>query len=191
MAQHVRARPRRRCRRAVPVADGVQNLISNATAMAVFRPGERHPALPVGRGGRTRKLVWRDREGRVTGSLGDNAVYYDVALATGRRGGGDGGRDLGGRRRLVVRHRPRRAHAADLRPPRRVARRLVAGRAGTVAFASNRAGHYDLYTLAVGGAQPEQLLHASDNPKVPCSISPDGRTLLYQEQTPRPGGDIL
>jgi Tol biopolymer transport system component len=175
---------------AAPVADGV-SLVSNATALAVFSASD-DGVLLYQSGGTTatRKLVWRDREGRVTGSLGDDAVYYDVSLSpqgdqaavtvAGTSGAGD----------VWVYDIARAVRTRLTFDPRDEWRVVWSPDGRTLAFASDRAGHYDLYTLAVGGAQPEQLLYASDNVKVPCSISPDGRTLLYQEQSRETGWDI-
>jgi Tol biopolymer transport system component len=191
MAQPFEASRRRLSGEAVPIADGV-NLIANATALGVFSASDDGILLYQSGGATaTRRLVWRDREGRVTGSLGDDAVYYDVALSpqgdqaavtvAGASGAGD----------VWVYDIARAVRTRLTFDPRDEWRVAWSPDARTLAFASDRAGQYDLYTLAVGGAQAEQLLHASDRVKVPCSISPDGRTLLYQEQSRETGWDIL
>jgi Tol biopolymer transport system component len=59
-----------------------------------------------------------------------------------------------------------------------------------LAFASSRAGHYDLYQIAASGEGREELLYASLQNKLPTSWSPDGRFLLYDAQAPGTAGDI-
>jgi Tol biopolymer transport system component len=59
-----------------------------------------------------------------------------------------------------------------------------------VAFASSRAGHYDLYQIAANGAGREELLYASGENKFPTSWSPDGHYLLYRTQARETNGDI-
>ena len=58
-----------------------------------------------------------------------------------------------------------------------------------LAFASSRAGHYDLYQIAAGGGR-EELLYASGEKKFPTSWSPDGRYLLYGARARETAGDI-
>ena len=59
-----------------------------------------------------------------------------------------------------------------------------------LAFASSRAGHYDLYQIAASGEGREELLYASLQNKLPTSWSPDGGFLLYDAQAPGTAGDI-
>lgn len=59
-----------------------------------------------------------------------------------------------------------------------------------IAFADQRNGNYDLYSMpVVSGAEPT-LLVDSDNNLAPESWSPDGRLLLYTESDPVTGDDI-
>jgi eukaryotic-like serine/threonine-protein kinase len=50
----------------------------------------------------------------------------------------------------------------------------------TIAFASNRKGHLDLYRRSVDGSGSEELLFADEYDKAPISWSPDGKFLLYE-----------
>lgn len=59
-----------------------------------------------------------------------------------------------------------------------------------VVFASNRAGHYDLYTHAADGTGDDQLLLKSDEDKFPRGFSADGRYLLYDSQNPKTQNDV-
>jgi len=49
----------------------------------------------------------------------------------------------------------------------------------TIAFSSNRNGHFDLYRKSSDGSGAEELLFADDNDKEVSSWSPDGKFLLY------------
>ena len=61
-----------------------------------------------------------------------------------------------------------------------------------VAFQSTRAGAENLFSMPADGStlDPEPLL-ASPNPLAPASWSPDGRELIFLEQRPETGSDIL
>lgn len=59
-----------------------------------------------------------------------------------------------------------------------------------IVFASNRKGHFDLYRKAANGAGSEESLYADSLEKVPASLSPDGKFLLYQAGDPKTGADI-
>jgi eukaryotic-like serine/threonine-protein kinase len=59
-----------------------------------------------------------------------------------------------------------------------------------VAFASNRAGVFDLYEQEIGGASGETLLLKSGVSKYPTDWSPDGRFLLYRQEDPLTRSDV-
>jgi eukaryotic-like serine/threonine-protein kinase len=59
-----------------------------------------------------------------------------------------------------------------------------------LAFTSMRKGPLDLYERAVNGADPERLLLATPNNKIPMDWSPDGSVLLYQTSDPKTGWDL-
>jgi Tol biopolymer transport system component len=59
-----------------------------------------------------------------------------------------------------------------------------------IAFASNRAGAFDIYAKASSGAGKEELLAKSDLTKYPTDWSRDGRFLLYTQNSPKTLNDI-
>jgi Tol biopolymer transport system component len=59
-----------------------------------------------------------------------------------------------------------------------------------VAFASNRAGPFNLYWKPADGSGPEERLTTSPNPQFPRSWSPDGKWLTFDESQPANGTDI-
>jgi serine/threonine protein kinase len=54
---------------------------------------------------------------------------------------------------------------------------------GTIVFNSSRGGHFDLYRKASNGSGKEELIYADKLEKFPTSWSPDGRFLLYTNQS--------
>ncbi len=52
-----------------------------------------------------------------------------------------------------------------------------------IAFASNRNGPMDLYITPVGGLEDGRIVLASPNRKVPTDWSPDGRLLVFQQES--------
>ena len=175
---------------ASPLAEDL-DLVAPGTALAVFSASV-NGTLVYQTGGSTaaRKLVWRDRDGRVTGSLGEEATYWDLSLSpngdqaavnvSGPSGSADTwlydiSRGVGTRLTFDPHDEWGLAWSPDGR---------------TLAFASDRQGHYDLYSIAVGGTEPEQVLYASETTKVPASISPDGQLLLFAEQNRDTGWDL-
>jgi len=190
MAQPLDARTLKLGSEAVPAAEDV-TLIGDATALAVFSASDEGTLVFQAGGEKAmRTLAWRDREGHLTGTLGEEAAYWDVALSP--RGDqaavtvspGAGAAD-------VWLYDVARAVRTRLTfDPHDEWRPVWSPDGGTLVFASDRQGRYDLYTIAVGGTQPEALLYASDAVKVPCSVSPDGKVLLFQEQSRESGWDI-
>jgi len=176
---------------AVPIADGM-SVIAPATALSVFSAaGGRVLLYQAGGATALRKLVWRDRAGHVTGTLGDDAGYYDVALSP----QGDQAvvtlAESSGAADVWV-YDVARAVRTRLTFDDRDEWRVVWSPDGrSVVFASDRNGQYDLYAIAVGGTQPERLLYRSDAMKLPCNVSPDGRLLLFQEQSKESGWDLF
>ncbi len=65
----------------------------------------------------------------------------------------------------------------------------------SIAFRSNRKGHFDLYRKSANGAGSEELLYADNLGKIPTSWSADGKFLLYLtgvvgNSFARTGGDL-
>ncbi len=126
------------------------------------------------------QLVWFDRDGRQLGVLGDPAEYGDVELSP------DG-------RRVIVSvldsaQNTRDLWIFDIERGVRTRFTLDPGEdvspawspdGGSVLFASNRRGHFDLYRKAVDGVADEALVSADASEKYPTSWLRDGRSVLY------------
>jgi eukaryotic-like serine/threonine-protein kinase len=138
-----------------------------------------------------RQLVWVDRSGRVTSTLGpadDTALSTPVLAHDGRRlalfRSVEGNTDIwtmqlaGGVLSRFTFH-PR----VDLVP-------LWSSDDDQILFTSNRRGTYDLYEKSSTGADDERSLLISNTTKAPLDVTSDGKLLLYAEQVPETGVDI-
>ncbi len=170
---------------AVTLAQSVRGDGLSAGAFSVSRTGL--VAWRTG-SGVSRQLVWFNRAGERTGTLGepDAAGLFGPELSPdGQRvavaRGPDSGRDIW----LADSSRSTRFTfdtADDIGP-------VWSPDGSRVVFASNRKGTYALYLKPADGSGPEQLLLASADAKYPNSWSPDGRFLLYRSALN--GGDLM
>jgi Tol biopolymer transport system component/predicted Ser/Thr protein kinase len=179
---------------AVPVADQVGSFaLANAALFSVSENGTLAYRIGAGIGGdRINTLSWYDRSGKFIGALGDSGRYSNPAISP------DGVRvaatsyDVG----LAS------SNIWVLDTQRGTNTRLTFGRNSSddnaiwspdgknIIFASNRAGHYDLYEKPADGSGQERLLLKSDTDKRPTSWSRDGRYLLYTNTDPKTLNDI-
>jgi Tol biopolymer transport system component len=60
-----------------------------------------------------------------------------------------------------------------------------------IIFASNRGGALNLWWQAADGAGAAERLTTSSNAQVPTGITPDGTAVVFTEQTPTMGRDLL
>jgi Tol biopolymer transport system component len=126
------------------------------------------------------QLVWFDRSGQRLGTLGEPADYGDVALSPdGRRAAVsvlDGALntrdiwvfDIGRGVRTRVTFNP----ADEVAP-------AWSADSTQLVFASNRAGHFDIYRKAASGVGMEEVVLEDDSEKYPTAWSPDGRSILF------------
>jgi Tol biopolymer transport system component/tRNA A-37 threonylcarbamoyl transferase component Bud32 len=176
---------------AFPVAEGV-HVPAAGTAIGVFSASQTG-VLAYESGGAVAglHLVWRDREGDEIGVLGDEARYWDVRVSPGA--------DLA--LVLIADAAGGNSDAWIYEIARNLRTRLTFTEAdewmaawspdGTsVFFGSSRGSAYDLYRKTVAGADPEELLYETDRPKIPTSVSPDGRLLLFSEQDAETSWDL-
>jgi Tol biopolymer transport system component len=126
------------------------------------------------------QLVWFDREGRRLGTLGEPADYGDIELSPDGRRVAVSVLDqaLNTRDILIfdvargVRTRATFDPAEDVTP-------VWSADSTRIMFASNRAGHFDLYEKAATGVGSDELIVKDDAEKYPTAWSPDGRWVLY------------
>ena len=128
------------------------------------------------------RLTWFDRSGRSLASLGPGGVYNGVALSP------DGGRvAVDGPSSLEPYY-----ELSLVDQSRGTSTQLTFGAASgnfpvwspdgaTLAFGSNRSGHYDIYRKPSLTSVSDELLLANDRNKFVMDWSRDGRWLLYGE----------
>jgi Tol biopolymer transport system component len=176
---------------AFPVAEDVL-VPAAATALGVFSASQNGVlAYEPGGVGTGLRLVWRDRAGEEIGVLGDEAAYFDVRVSPNGKLALVNMAETGGGN----------ADAWLYEIDRNIRTRLTFTPADEwmgawspdgmeVFFASNRDISYDIYRKTVTGTEPEELVYETDRPKLPTSVSPDGRFLLFCEQSPETSWDL-
>jgi Tol biopolymer transport system component len=174
---------------AVPVAEQLRvGLLASffsvsATGMLVF-----HEDPSPGN-----ELVWFDREGRPTGTLGTVADYADLSLSPdGRRAlvsiaePGTTNRDLW---IFDVARGLRTRFTSDPAPE---THNVWSPDGGRIVFDSRRkGGHRDMYQKASNGTGDEEVLLEDEFDKNPRVWSPDGRFILYIRRSPNPNIWVL
>ncbi len=169
---------------AVPLVEGVLGIA--AAALHVFSVSETGELIyQSGRASMESQLVWKDRSGVETGTLGDPTDQQAIFLASdGSRAatfmpGEDGLEDIwlyDVPRELLSRFT---FHADNDSSPE------WSPAGDQIVFSSNReTNRFDLYIKEVGGAGEAQLLHSSEGLKFPSGWTPDGKMVLYSEWTP-------
>jgi serine/threonine protein kinase len=137
------------------------------------------------------ELVWFDRGGRRTGSLGPSAEYVDFRLSP------DG-------QQLALAEVDPQSHRPDIRVLDliRGAKLRITSDAATdaspvwspdgqqIVFRSNPDGLHDLYKKAANGAARSVPLLRTQNGKYPTDWTPDGRAIVFTDEK-ETGSDIL
>jgi dipeptidyl aminopeptidase/acylaminoacyl peptidase len=137
-------------------------------------------AFRVG-GGLRNQLLWFDREGRQTGSLGAPGLYFTLGLSPdGRRAAVDLSDAQTGTNDVWLFDLARGVPSRFTTDPSGDSNPLWSPDGGRVVFSSGRRGALDLYQKAASGVGEEELLLESPDAKVPNDWSPDGRFIVYQ-----------
>jgi Tol biopolymer transport system component len=160
-----------------PLTDQVELTGPTATAFSVSETGALAYQPASGSGS---QLVWFDREGRRLGVLGEPADYGDVDLSPDGRRAAVTVLDAAVNTRDIwvfdiargVRSRLTFDPADDVTP-------VWSEDGSRILFASNRAGHFDIYQKAATGVGNEELIFQDDVEKYPTSWARDGRSVLY------------
>ncbi len=176
---------------AFPLAEQVQQGVGNVTA-GFFSVSENGIlAYQAGNENGSSQLTWFDRSGKQLGVLGDQAVYSSVRLSPdGKRATVNVIDPQSGRPDIWLYEVARNRRTRFTFDPAQ--ERLLAWSpdGSSIAFSSNRKGHFDIYQKASSGAGNEELLLESNFDKQPTSWSRDGRFLLYWTIDPKTQADI-
>jgi Tol biopolymer transport system component len=164
----------------VPIADQVGSFpLVNAGLFSVSETGVL--AYRVGAGGSQLLLTWFDGQGKVIGTAGERASYFNPAVSP------DGTRiavsQLDGQKgnsNIWVLDTVRGTNTRLTFNSGRDDFAVWSPDGKNIAFASNRGGHMDLYRKPADGSGEERLLLKSEEDKNPNSWSRDGRFLLYR-----------
>jgi serine/threonine protein kinase len=163
---------------AVPVAEGV--LVVSGASLATFSASHNGILSYItGKADVQAELEWRDRAGKVIGTLGDPSSYRSLVvspddqmaavLVTDMTIGTDDIWIFDLERNL--RSRFTFDPALDVFP-------VWSPDAGSLYFASNRGGKQGIYRKDIAGAGNVELILESERNQWPSSISPDGKWLL-------------
>jgi Tol biopolymer transport system component len=162
---------------AVPIAEQVQSFPPTG-AFSVSQTGLLAYASGPSTGGS--RLTWLDKGGRPTGTIGEPGTYGELQLSPdGKRAAVtllDAGR---GTRDIWLLDIARDVLTKFTFDPADEFSPVWSPDGSRIAFASRRAGQFDLYEKPSSGAGSETVLLADSTAKFPHSWSPDGQFLLY------------
>jgi len=138
-----------------------------------------------------RQLVWVDRAGHVTGTVGpsDDANIADPELAPdGRRISLD--RFVQGNVDIYIKDIAEGSQTRFTLDPAIDAGSVWSPNASHIVFRSNRNGKIDLFEKVASGVSNERPLLVTQQDKVAWDWSPDGQFLLYASDDPTTGSDL-
>jgi serine/threonine protein kinase len=176
---------------AVPVAEQVQHVLGGGRDGVFSVSNSGLLAYQAGAAAANgMKLIWFDRTGKPTGTLGEAAEFEEAQFSPDRKSLAATIVGPGGNPNIwiydVARGLPTRFtfdSGADSHP-------VWSPDGRTILFASNRKGHYDIYRRASNGTGDEEPLYADGTDKFPLSWSPDGKFLLYRAVDRQTLGDL-
>jgi eukaryotic-like serine/threonine-protein kinase len=153
-------------------------------AKAVFAVSASHLIVQKSTEAPVSRLTWFDRKGNDLGTVGDPGVYANVALSPDGKSVAVNKTDPANQNTDVWTYNLESGTAKRLTFDPAVDAYPIWGPDGSkIAFSTTRRHVFDLYVKTTDGALQEQPLFHTDVDKFPNSWSPDGKYLLYIQDT--------
>ncbi len=174
---------------AVPVAEQVGSV--TVDAVGLFSAASTGLlAYQAGAGAGNTSLTWFDRSGKPEGTLGDAGDFRTLEFSPDRKSLAASVVDASGNRDLWIYDVARGLRTRFTFDPAMDDYPVWSPDGRSIAFSSNRKGHFDLYRKSSDGTGAEELLYADNLDKMQPSWSPDGTFLLYAAVGPMTADDI-
>jgi len=136
-------------------------------------------------------LTWVDRSGRVQGTVGSSAIYFQPIMSPDEKKVAVGIPDIAtGGYDVWIMDLIRGTLSRSTSNPASDVGAVWNPDSSAYAFTSNRSGNTDLYVKTLGGSAEEKLLLHNDNYKKLNDWSSDGRYILYQEIVATTNSDL-
>jgi dipeptidyl aminopeptidase/acylaminoacyl peptidase len=173
----------------VPVAEQVGSVTVDAVGLfSATSTGLLAYQAGTGAGGIS--LTWFDRSGKPGGALGDAGDFRTLEFSPDRKSLAASAADASGNRDLWIYDVARGLRTRFTFDPAMDDFPLWSPDGRSIAFSSNRKGHFDLYRKSSDGTGAEELLYEDNLDKTQGSWSPDGKFLLYSAVRPMTFDDI-
>ena len=172
----------------VPLAEQIGTDAVGLARFSVSRDG----VLAYRTGESGNRLVWVDRSGKELETLGDPGEYGEPDLSpSGDRLAFDLVDLRSNKSDIWIRDLARGVNSRFTFSPGNAFSPLWSRTGDTIVFTSDREGAAGLYEKAANGQEEEKLLLKEQALVVPISFSPDGRSLVYQQQNSKTGWDVM
>lgn len=174
---------------AVPVAEQVGHALGHAVGLfSASRNGLL--VYQVASKGGMGKLTWIDRSGKSSGTLAESADFANVEFSPAQKALAAAVDDTISNRDLWIYDVERGLRTRFTFDPATDDHPVWSPDGRTIAFGSNRKGHFDLYRKSSDGTGAEELLYGDNLDKAPGSWSTDGKFLAYYALDPKTSYDI-
>ena len=174
---------------AVPVAENVPTYTSPSRRAGFSVSATGLLAYATGASGGVSRLVWKDRQGKMLGNLGEpTGQIGNLELSPDQKSAAASIRST--QLDLWLYDIARGIPTRFTFDPKSDAEPVWSPNGKMLYFQSNRKGTFDLYRKASNGTGSEELVYEDALAKNPNSISPDGKTLLFHRPEGKTGNDL-
>jgi len=174
-----------------PLAEHVQSVLNTGTAGVFSVSSTGLLAYRTGAGSGRSVMTWFDRSGKPGTTVGEPALLGRFQLSPDRKSVAAAVSDSSGSSDIWIYDVSRGIPTRLTTDPARDENPVWSPDGRSIAFRSNRKGHFDLYRRSANGAGVDELLYADDLEKYPSSWSPDGKFLLFYAVNSKTKADIL